>query len=150
MRYHLNLKTRIIFIIALVLFLSTPFNTPAQRSNSARSSQPIRKPALNYRFAQGHSTLGIPFELSKNIVLLKMQVNNSQPLWFIFGGASSSVINTRFAKELGLGVKGKKSDAATGGNVEPELVHGVSLALPGLKSSIRRWACCHSHFLSRY
>src|SRR6185295_378572 len=55
-----------------------------------------------YRFA-GSSSVRIPLELANDLIVLKVRVNSSRPLHFIFDtGASVSVIDPQSAKALGL------------------------------------------------
>jgi len=56
-------------------------------------------------------------QLSSNFILVQLRVNNSRPRWFLFSTASTSVIDTRIAKELGLPVQGKESSTATGRSI---------------------------------
>lgn len=85
-----------------------------------------------YRFAAGNSAR-VPFELASDLIVLKVRVNNSRPLQFIFDtGASVSVIDPQSAKALGLRAKGKMKLDATGGSVQSGLVGPVSLSLAGV------------------
>lgn len=127
------LTTRIILLGVWALILLVPLRATAQQAGGSNSQGKLQNPVPSFRFDSGQGAQKIPFDLSKNLILVKARVNDSPPLWFIFGGASSSVINARLAKELGLRVQGKESFAATGGDIEAELIHGVSLSLPGLK-----------------
>src|SRR5258708_12765152 len=69
----------------------------------------------------------------RHIVWVKGELKMAQSLWFIFDtGDSSSVVNARLAKELGLRVKGKEKGMATGGPIDADLIPGVSLSLPGV------------------
>jgi len=121
----------IVSLWALILLL--PLRATAQQANKNKYARKPEIPVRSLRFASGQSALKIPFDLSHNIVFVKAQLNNSQPLWFIFDtGASSSVVNARLAKELGLRVKGKEKGMATGGPIDAELIPGVSLSLPGV------------------
>ncbi len=86
-----------------------------------------------YRFAAGSSSLRIPLELANDLIVLKVRVNSSRPLHFIFDtGASVSVIDPQSAKALGLRAKGKLNLDATGGSVQSGLVGPVSLSLAGV------------------
>src|SRR6267143_5486380 len=111
-----------------VLILLNPLDGAAQQPIR---NEPARKQvasAPNYHFTSGTSALGIPFQLSSNFVLVQLRVNNSRPLWFLFSTASTSVIDTRIAKEFGLPVQGKEDL----GGIEAGLIPGISLALPGV------------------
>ena len=87
----------------------------------------------SYRFTPGHSSIRVPIELANDLIVLKVRVNGSRPLHFIFDtGASISVIDPQTAKALGLRAKGKLSLDATGGSVQSGLIGPVSLSLAGV------------------
>lgn len=119
----------------LVLILLGPLH--ALNAQQRGRSKPADRPQISVpdsRFDSGQSALKIPFDLSNNLVLLPVRVNDSRPLWFILDvGATSSVINTRLVKELGLRTKGKAKGSSSGGAVEVDLVPGISFTLPGVK-----------------
>ena len=74
----------------------------------------------------------VPFELSGDLIILKVRVNRSRPLKFIFDtGASISVIDPQSARSLGLRAKGKLKLDATGGSVQSGLIPRVSLSVSG-------------------
>ncbi|HUQ31918.1 MAG TPA: pepsin/retropepsin-like aspartic protease family protein [Pyrinomonadaceae bacterium] len=88
------------------------------------------------RFTSGDSALGIPLEIDNNIILMRVSVNNSKPLKFIFDtGASVTVINSQRAAELGLKAKGQVRGNATGGKIQVSLIRGVSLSVQGAEVS---------------
>lgn len=88
----------------------------------------------DYRFTSGESAPGVPFELSGDLILLKVRVNRSRPLHFIFDtGASISVIDPQSAKALRLRTKGKLKLDATGGSVQSGLIQSVTLSVAGVK-----------------
>lgn len=90
-------------------------------------------PTPRYRFTSGHSSLNVPIELSNNLIVLKVRVNQSRPLAFIFDtGASISVIDPQSARALGLRSTGKLKLAATGGSVQSGLTKPVSLSISGV------------------
>ena len=79
-----------------------------------------------------HAQTRVPFELSGDLILLKVRVNKSRPLKFIFDtGASISVIDPQSARALGLRAKGKLKLDATGGSVQSGLIQRVSLSVLG-------------------
>jgi len=79
-----------------------------------------------------HAQTRVPFELSGDLILLKVRVNKSRPLKFIFDtGASISVIDPQSARALGLRAKGKLKLDATGGSVQSGLIQRVSLSVSG-------------------
>jgi PDZ domain/Aspartyl protease len=114
---------------ASILLIPLPAAAPRAIPNKPRRKPII--PAPNYHFTSGTSALGIPFQVLSNFVLVQLRMNNSRPLCFLLSTASTSVIDTRIAKELGLPVHEDKS-AATGSGIEGGLISGVSLALPGV------------------
>jgi hypothetical protein len=84
------------------------------------------------RFTSGGSAPGVTFELSGDLILLKVRVNRSKPLHFIFDtGAGISVIDPQSARALGLRPKGKLKLDATGGSVQSGLIQRVSLSVSG-------------------
>ncbi len=127
MRHTFSSVNQIAVHIVWALILLIPLPTTAQQIRDKTGRKPVN-PAPNYRFASGTSAQAIPFQLSSNLVLVQLRVNNSRPLWFLFSTASTSVIDTRIAKELGLPVQGKE---ALGG-IEAGLIPGISLGLPGV------------------
>lgn len=117
----MSIYLRWLILIAICLLCPT-FLAEAQTTN-----------VPNYSFTSGHSSLGVPFELVGDLIVLKVRVNRSKPLHFIFDtGASISVIDPQSAKALGLRAKGKLKLDATGGSVQSGLIHPVSLSIPGV------------------
>ncbi len=147
MRHTFSSVNQIIVHIAWAAILLTPLPIAAQQIRDKTGRKPVN-PAPNYHFASGTSALGIPFQLSSNFVLVQLRVNNSQPLCFLFSTASTSVIDTRIAKELGLRVQGKEESTATGSSYEAGLISGVSLALPGVTTFNQTVAVLHLEFFS--
>ncbi len=145
MRHTFSSVNQIAVHIVWALILLIPLHTTAQQIRDKTGRNPVN-PAPNYRFASGTSALGIPFQLSSNLVLVRLRVNNSRPLWFLFSTASTSVIDTRIAKELGLPVQGKEDL----GGIEAGLIHGISLALPGVTALNQTVAVLPLEFLSSW
>src|ERR1044072_6150525 len=86
-----------------------------------------------YRFASGSNSLSVPIELAHDLIVLKVRVNSSRPLHFVFDtGASISVIDPQSARPLGLRAKGKLKLDAAGGSVQSGLIGPVSLSVPGV------------------
>jgi hypothetical protein len=123
-------RTALQIVWALILLI--PLHIAAQRANRNESARTSVIPAPNYHFASGTRALGIPFQLSSNLVLVQLRVNNSRPLWFLFSTASTSVIDTVIAKELGLRVQGEEKSTANRKSIGSGSISGVSLALPGV------------------
>lgn len=135
MRHYIKTAVRTIFFSVWILmfpFLSESRQANAQQPKKSKSVRQAKMPAPNVRFATGNSALKIPFELDGNIILLRVSVNNSKPLKFIFDTAASvTVINPKRAAELGLKMQEQVQGKATGGAIQASLIRGVSLSVPG-------------------
>src|ERR1044072_517594 len=87
----------------------------------------------SYRFTAGQSSVKVPIELANDLIVLKVRVNGSRPLHFIFAtGAGTFVIDPQAAKDTGLRGKRKLILDATGGSVQSGLIGPVSLSLAGV------------------
>ena len=116
--------TNLTLLIGLALTLST--SVTAQKRKAETLNQ------VSSSFTSGDSARAIPLEIDNNILFLRVSVNGSRPLRFIFDtGASVSVVNSELLKELKLKVEGQASGTATGGNIQVGLVNGVSLSVAG-------------------
>lgn len=133
-------KTLISRIPALAITWATMLFTGA---NGAFAQQDPRNPAPassgNVEFAAGRSALNIPFEFEFNQIVLRVRVNESAPLRFLFDtGAGASLLSARRAAAFNL----KKADNVTargvGGDVEGSLAKGVSLGVPGVTALNQR------------
>ena len=84
----------------------------------------------------GNSALRIPLEIDNNLILLRVNVNGSKPLKFIFDtGASISCISSKRAAELGLKSQGQFDGDATGGRIQGATIEGVEFKVQGAKVS---------------
>lgn len=123
------------FIVCASVLLLPLFTCAQQRKRSrpAAKSQPI---ATCARFDSGNSALRIPLEIDNNLILLRVSINESKPLKFIFDtGASISAISSKRAAELGLKSQGQFRGDATGGRVEGSWIEGVELRVQGARIS---------------
>lgn len=126
---------QILVFIVYVLLVSVTSHVTAQvpRSESAQKPQSA---APTVRFASGNSALKIPLEIDNNIILMRVSVNGSKPLRFIFDtGASHTIINSQRAAELGLKTQGQAHGTATGGAIQGSYITGVSLSVQGAEVS---------------
>jgi predicted aspartyl protease len=134
MNLHLNSRARIIALIVLIfapLTLLPAHGQPAKRKSSAGKA---RKAASNVRFVSGRSALGIPLEMDGNTIFLRVRVNDSPPLKFIFDtGAGMTVINARLAASMKLKAHDKAKGTGIGGSLEGTFIKGISLGVPGVK-----------------
>lgn len=137
MRFYATSTGRFVLLCLGVLLLLAP--SPPVDAQRRRRVSPAGAPRMSVpaaRFDSGRSALKIPFDLSNNLVLLQVRVNDSRPLWFILdSGATSSVIDAGLIKELGLSTRGRVKGGSSGGAIEAKLVPGVSFTLPGVKVS---------------
>jgi hypothetical protein len=105
-----------VLLSILVLMFSIPVHATAQDPRTGGPVPKSRVASTNVRFAAGQNALKIPIELSKNLILLQVRVNDSQPLWFVFDtGANTSVIDARLANELKLQTRGRVGGTGGGG-----------------------------------
>lgn len=118
-----------------VLLLSASAQAGAQtdRAASGPETKTARAAASNVRFDSGASAVGIPFDLEDNSIFIRVRVNNSRPLRFIFDtGAGLTILNARTAKELGLKASGTTlKGSAVGGKISGDVFMGVTLSVPG-------------------
>lgn len=120
---------------SLIILLLTFVQVSAQQPKRNKIARTVSQPAPKVRFVSGKSSLKIPFELSRNLILMRASVNDSAPLWFIFDtGADSSVIDAQLAKTLHLKPSGKDSSNGAAGTVEALIFKGISLRFPNVEA----------------
>jgi hypothetical protein len=91
------------------------------------------------RFASGNSALKIPFELYNNHIYLKVGVNGSKPLSFLFDTGAPHIIGSKQAKALGLKLNFEGQATGVGeGTVDVYSSKEVSFTLPGVSLSGQR------------
>jgi Aspartyl protease/PDZ domain len=114
------------------LVLLSP-HAQAQTRGARPAPATARPAARNARFDSGASAVGIPFDFEDNSIFLRVRVNGSRPLRFIFDtGAGLTILNARTAKELGLKASGTTlKGSAVGGQVSGDVFRGVTLSVPG-------------------
>jgi hypothetical protein len=123
----------ILGIVVCSAFLLRPVPLRAQQPTSRAPGQTS---ATKVRFDLGNSALRIPLEIDNNLIRLRVNVNGSQPLKFIFDtGASFSAISSKRAADLGLKSQGQLSANATGGKIEVSRIEGVELKVQGARVS---------------
>lgn len=124
------------WILAVVIcsaVLLCPVSLRAQRTTRRPPGQKSQPPT-KARFDLGNSALRIPLEIDNNLILLRVSVNGSKPLKFIFDtGASISCISSKRAAELGLKSQGQFDGDATGGRIQGDTVEGVEFRVQGAK-----------------
>src|SRR5256714_7550834 len=123
------------FVICSAVFLC-PVSLRAQQTPRRPPGQKSQPPVTKARFDLGNSALRIPLEIDNNLILLRVNVNGSKPLKFIFDtGASISVISSKRAAELGLKAQGQFNGDATGGRIQGDTIEGVEFRVQGAKVS---------------
>lgn len=134
------------FSFLLFLFLAIVQAQQPKESGARRSSP---QPAPQASFLSGKSALRIPFETSKNLILLQARVNDSAPLWFILDtGADSTVIDAQLAKSLRLKSHGRMVGTGSAGTAEAIIFKGVALRLPNVEAVNQTVAALPLDFLS--
>jgi len=105
------------------------------RPVTARHSTDDKKPAVTVRYAQGASSSGwIKFELfAGSMILIPAEVNGKKVFALLDSGASSTVLDSSFASDIGLCSKGHHIGGADGGPVAYGNVKGVDLQLGKLR-----------------
>ena len=114
----------------------------ATRSSAqANKTTPTRAASANVEFVTGQSALNIPFEFEFNQIVLRVRVNNSAPLKFMFDtGAGISLLSARKAVDLKLKQVDKVKATGVGGSLEGSLANGVSLSMSGVTVHNQRLA----------
>lgn len=127
------MKNRLTHIVLFAIVALTPaafLQVNAQTAPARRHNPQAAVGAL--RFAAGSSALKIPLEIDNNLILLRVSVNNSKPLRFIFDtGASHTIIDAKRASELGLKTQGVARGTASGGPIQGAYIKGVSVSVQG-------------------
>ncbi|HEU5238991.1 MAG TPA: aspartyl protease family protein [Pyrinomonadaceae bacterium] len=119
-----------LFIVAL-LITSLVAGVGPQRAQGVTSSQPA---SLAQTPAPDFSGATIPFDLVTRHIALKVKVNDSRPLSFIFDtGDQFAIINLELARELGLNLSGSISVGGAGAErAVGSIVKEASFTIPAL------------------
>jgi len=108
----------------------------AQQPNERALGQESPPSAAKGRFDLGNHALRIPLEIDNKLILLRVNINGSKPLKFIFDtGASITAISSKRAAELGLKSQGQFRGDATGGNIEAGAIKDIELKVQGARVS---------------
>lgn len=87
----------------------------------------------DFRFTNGTGRVEVPFEFIGNHIYLPLTVGGVKRLWILDSGASSTVINSPFARELGLKLEGKMKGRGAGNLVDASFVTLPAFSLEGLE-----------------
>ncbi len=114
------------FRFALLLLVALIASVPAIGTGAL----PAQTPA-----AATNAPVTIPFELVTRHIMLKVRINNSRPLSFVFDtGDKVGIVDTEVAKELGLKLEGQLRIGGAGADTLPaSFVKEASWTLPGLE-----------------
>jgi hypothetical protein len=102
--------------------------TLALATAASRTTQTNPKPAAT-------PAVEIPFELVARHIMLKVKINNSRPLSFVFDtGDKVAIVDTERAKELGLKLEGQIRVGGAGSDfLTGSFVKGSTWTIPGLE-----------------
>ncbi len=108
-------------ILALILFLAC----------CAAGASPRMVPAAQ----KADAPLVIPFELVTQHMMIRVQINNSGPLWFILDtGDKDAIVDLRRAKSLGLTLQGEVNVGGAGaGTLKGSMVRDASVTVVGVE-----------------
>ena len=86
------------------------------------------------------SPLVIPFELVTRHIMIRVRINNSGPLWFIFDtGDKVAIVDMGRAKSLGLSLEGEVNVGGAGaGTLKGATVRDASLTVIGVEKNPQR------------
>lgn len=116
-----NTKRLLTSLLVLVSAIASP---PPQILHAAQ------KPAET-------APLVVPFELVTRHILIRVKINNSDPLWFIFDtGDKVAIVDLGRAKSLGLNLQGEVNVGGAGaGTVKGSTVRDASVSVIGVEGS---------------
>lgn len=127
----MNFKTASLVAASILTLIAT----------EARAEGPERSPAAigatassPMTFARGKTSSGwLPFEyVAGTRIFVRATVNGRPVLAMLDSGASSTVVDRRFASRLGLSPKGDLTGEGAGGSTPYSVVHGVTVQLGDL------------------
>ncbi|NIP41242.1 MAG: hypothetical protein GWO41_02605, partial [candidate division Zixibacteria bacterium] len=87
----------------------------------------------DFRFTNGKSAEDIPFRYIDHHIYLPVEVGGKTKLWILDTGASASVIDEDFARELGLELEGQMKGQGAGKLVDVSFTTLPAFSLPGLE-----------------
>src|ERR1700754_4963559 len=90
-----------VFRVALVCFSTLTLSLSA---SAAARQNAVRRPTRQHARAASHGGgVRVPFDLYGNNILVRVRIDGSRPVWFVFdSGASVNVIHQRAAKKMSL------------------------------------------------
>src|SRR5436190_17355562 len=117
------MKRRTLLTLAFLALLVSASLGPAQIGAQTGSQSATTAPVT------------IPFELVSRHIMVKVRINNSRPLSFVFDtGDKVGIVDTNVAKELGLKLEGQVRIGGAGADTLPgSYVREATWSLPGLE-----------------
>ncbi len=112
------MKNRILTPLLLILIVIIPLASHQIVSAAQKTPEP----------------LVIPFEMANRHILIKVSINNSAPLWFIFDtGDKVAIVDSARARALGLNLQGEINVGGAGeGSLKGSYVRDASLNVVGV------------------
>jgi hypothetical protein len=97
----------------------------------------VSSPRIVPATQKASGTVVIPFELVTRHIMIRVRINNSGPLWFIFDtGDKVAIVDMERAKSLGLSLQGEVNVGGAGeGTVKGATVRDASLTVIGVESN---------------
>jgi Aspartyl protease/PDZ domain len=95
--------------------------------------EPPQQDITDYRFANGKSAENIPFQFIDNHIYLYVMVNGRRSLWILDSGAGSTVIDSKYAAELGLKAEGNIKGQGAGNLVDVSFAVLPQFSIGGLE-----------------
>lgn len=91
------------------------------------------KDVKDFKFKNGKSSENIPFKYIGNHIYLPIEIEGKKTLWILDTGASRTVIDTRYAKQIGLKLEGKMKGQGAGNKIDVYFVDLPSFGVEGIR-----------------
>ncbi len=114
---------------SIVDFTAVEINVPVDPALFEPPSEDVE----DFRFTNGKSAENIPFQFIEKHIYLPIEVGGITRLWILDTGASATVIDRKFAEELGLELEGNVKGRGAGNLVDVSFTALPPFSLPGLE-----------------
>ena len=94
--------------------------------------EPPSETAKDYHFAEGDSAVDIPMEYIENHIFVPVTIDCRETMWALDTGAGMSVVDKKFASDIGLELQGDMQGVGAGGNVKVEFATIPAYSLKGV------------------
>jgi hypothetical protein len=95
--------------------------------------EPPSQAVKDFHFLNGKAVENIPFQFIENHIFLTVSINNEKRLWILDSGAQETVVDTRYAQELGLKLEGSIKGQGAGNLVSVSFTTLPPFRLQGLQ-----------------